>query len=190
MCAGLASLVSASIRTVHVDTSTKMLVIGMASGPGLISPVTFLPSQFMTRVIGFRCVAVGPQSPDQVPVRGCPCWAEQTAARAAHRPIQKTVRRLMLASGPAPIAAARRFGGGSPGNRSALGQQLGGIFVDVFPLPAAAVAGRAPHRVIDGRIPARIGFVDVGALAQQVFDYFIPAPKGRAVQRSLAKAAR
>src|SRR5690349_139014 len=78
---------SAVMRTVQVDTSTKTLVIGMTSGPGLISPVTFLPSQLSTSVIWVRLAAVGPQSPDQVPVSGWPCWARHETAviKAASR---------------------------------------------------------------------------------------------------------
>src|SRR5579884_299549 len=75
---------SAVRRTVQVDTSTKTLVMGMASGPGLIRPVTFLPSQLRTSVIWVRLVAVDPQSPDQVPVSGWPCCARhETAANSA-----------------------------------------------------------------------------------------------------------
>src|SRR5665213_102917 len=73
------SFVSASIRTVQVVGSTKTLAIGMESGPGFIKPVTFLPSQFITKVTWWRSVDVGPQSPDQVPVNGWPCWANPGA---------------------------------------------------------------------------------------------------------------
>src|SRR5689334_2312944 len=83
MCTGVPplSFASASMRTVQVVGSTKTLTIGAESGPGLIRPLTFFPSQFITSVIWVRWVEVGPQSPVQVPVRGWPCWATPTAVR-------------------------------------------------------------------------------------------------------------
>src|SRR5690242_8790447 len=69
------SFASASMRMVQVAASTYTLVSGMESGPGLIWPVTFLPSQFMTKVTWLRSVGEEPQSPVQVPVRGWPCCA-------------------------------------------------------------------------------------------------------------------
>src|SRR5215510_11542522 len=56
----------------------------MESGPGLIVPVTLLPSQFITNVRWFRVVAFGPQSPPQVPVSGCPSWADTGTIRPRH----------------------------------------------------------------------------------------------------------
>src|SRR5262249_53577641 len=47
----------------------------IASGPGLIKPVIFLPSQSNTSDTSLRCVAVGPQSPCHVPTSGCPSCA-------------------------------------------------------------------------------------------------------------------
>jgi hypothetical protein len=47
----------------------------MASGPGLIVPLTTLPSQAITIVMWVLDDADGPQSPDQVPVSGWPSWA-------------------------------------------------------------------------------------------------------------------
>src|SRR5689334_6342971 len=72
------------MRTVQFETSRKTLASGVESGPGFSNPVMFLPSQFITTVIAFLWVAVGPQSPDQVPVSGCPCCPEATKARQAH----------------------------------------------------------------------------------------------------------
>src|SRR5579871_462734 len=68
------------MRTVQVGKSILTAPIGTESGPGLISPVTFLPSQFITNVIGLRCFALVPQSPVQVPVRGWPSWAKSEIA--------------------------------------------------------------------------------------------------------------
>jgi len=78
------SFPSASIRTVQFVTSTKTLAIGTESGPGLIVPVTFEPSQFITTVTWFRRVALGPQSPVQVPVNGWPSCASPGAASLKH----------------------------------------------------------------------------------------------------------
>src|SRR5262252_4392352 len=68
--------------TVHLEESSVTTFMGITSGPGLIIPETFLPSQFITIVTWLRCVGVGPQSPDHVPTRGCPSCAKVEPIRA------------------------------------------------------------------------------------------------------------
>src|SRR3989304_5952086 len=82
------------MRTVHFVTSRKTLFIGKEFGPGLMMPVTFLPSQFITNVTWFRWFADGPQSPDQVPFNGCPSCAnpDTTATKHATRHARRNAR--------------------------------------------------------------------------------------------------
>src|SRR5687767_4829103 len=59
---------SASIITAPVPGSNDVLLSCMAEGPGFRFPLSVVPSHFRSRVTGFRCSAVGPQSPDQMPL--------------------------------------------------------------------------------------------------------------------------
>ena len=75
----------------------------IASGPGLIVPLMVFPSQVMTIVMCVRCVAPGPQSPDQVPVRGCPsCAAPGMQAQRDECPDRES-RRLSHRGNIAPL---------------------------------------------------------------------------------------
>jgi len=60
---------AASNRTIQLVTSSVIVFTAIASGPGLMVPVTALPSHAMTIVTCVR-LAVAPQSPDHVPVSG------------------------------------------------------------------------------------------------------------------------
>ena len=60
-------------------------------------------------------------------------------------------------------------------------QQVRGILVDIFPLPATAVALGAAHRVIYCRVSALVRKIDVSALRKKIFHDFIPAPKRRSM---------
>src|SRR5262245_32739918 len=84
------SFASASRWNVHLEESRVAVAIGTLSGPGLINPEIFLPSQLITNVTWVRRVALGPQSPAQVPFIGNPCWADTgivaaTPARVKNR---------------------------------------------------------------------------------------------------------
>src|SRR5690349_15696908 len=137
------------MRTVQVETSTNTLLMGMASGPGLMSPVTFLPSQFMTSVTGCRWVAVGPQSPDQVPVKGYPCWANANAVpkMATQQQASRVVgERISPPGGPA--APAGRCSDRGPLDTAQPGDQFPGVGVHIDTLAATAVAAGPAHGII------------------------------------------
>ena len=57
-------------------------------------------------------------------------------------------------------------------------------------LAASAIPASPAHGVIHRRESARIGQIDVGALAEEILDYIIPAPECRAMYRRLLQAAR
>ncbi len=82
---------TASIRTVHALKSIVTVWICAAFGPGLIVPVTFLPSHSSATVTWRTSVAVGFQSPVQVPARGCPSCAK-TGGAHRHAAITHDVR--------------------------------------------------------------------------------------------------
>ena len=85
----------ASKRIVQLVTSSRIAATGTASGPGLMVPVTVLPSQAITIVMCVLDVVEGPQSPDHVPVRGCPSCAG--AAEPAHADQQRNHHEHALA---------------------------------------------------------------------------------------------
>src|SRR6266566_2859813 len=93
-----------------------------------------------------------------------------------------------LASSRSRAAALLRYGSSCD---SAFGdKQIPGVLVYIDPLATATIATRAAHRVIQGCEPSRVCEINVGALLQKILDDIVPAPKRRAVERSLQQAAR
>src|SRR5436190_11817493 len=107
------SLPSASRCTVHFGGSKVATLIGMPFAPGLTVPAITVPSTLISTT---TCSLFGPHSPIQVPLRGCPNWADAGAAsmRSAATAVRKRKRRI---KNPFPVAPDLRPGG--PGGEGA-----------------------------------------------------------------------
>jgi hypothetical protein len=71
------------IVTVFCSASNEAALSSMASGPGLTVPIKAVPFQVSSRVTGFRCSGLGPQSPVQVPLSGSAPVSEADSAAGA-----------------------------------------------------------------------------------------------------------
>src|SRR5262245_22286344 len=80
------------MRTVQVAKSIVTFLMGVDSGPGLMTPDTFWPSQVITTVRRRRSLALGPQLPAHVPESGCPSCACPMAAVQAHARASRNIR--------------------------------------------------------------------------------------------------